>query len=468
MSIVGRTNQVKAANLPLNGRYEIVGGQLVSLADNVTGYVRDGYNANDLIYSVVNIILEKIKMAPWAIYKVKDESSLKKLRAIQSKKNLNPTDKKQVKELFVKALEVVNNPGKWGDLLNHPNEEDTIQNLVVKVSGFRMLTGNGFLWGNLLEAGVNKGIPQELWAMHSQNVVIKATRGFPSRVLGYQLTADTILDYAVEEVMHIKYPNFSSWDIASALWGMAPLKAACMLTNQMNSSDRAATAQYQNGGLQHIIFVDEPNLTSDDREAAATMMGDLKKKLISKEYSGPDATGKIAGSNYKMGAIDIGLSNKEMAIIEQQKWGLRRFCNIFGGVPSQTLNDPDNKTYNTMKEGEVALTTRGALPQLNEFRDGINKKAHKDWMLDKQLLIDYDATVYSELQDDVADMMKWVQPMAKLTGISPNRILDLLGQETIKDPYYDQPRVYPEMGESKSDFDLSAVDNALQDETGVQ
>lgn len=463
MSLIGRI-QHKAATLPLTGgRYEIIGGQLIGLSDNVSGYVRDGYNMNDIIYSVVNLILEKIKMAPWAIYTVKDDSSLKELRAYQSKKIHTGEEKRKMVQLFNKALEVFDKPSKWGDLLKFPNERQSFCDLVVYAIGYKMLTGNGFLWANQLDAGVNKGTPQELWVMPSQDMMIKATRDFPSRVTAYQMngTNRTVLDFRKEEVMHVIYPNYSAWDISSQLWGMAPLKAACLLTNRNNSALKASTSMFQNKGLQHVLYIDEPNLTQEDRAGAMGMMTELKKKLVSDEYSGPNAAGKVTGANYKLGALNLGLSAVDLQIIEAEKWDMRRFCNIFGGVPSQLLNDPDNKVYNNMKEGEVALTTRGALPQLKDFQSALNRKAHTDWELPPEQIIDFDATVYSELQDDVKDMAAWVIPVAQQTGLSPNRVLDLLGLETIEEDFYNQPRVTQQMGETLSDSQLNIVDQTL-------
>ncbi len=245
------------------------------------------------------------------------------------------------------------------------------------------------------------------------------------------------------------------------------MKAALMLTSQMNASDKASAAKLQNGGLQHIIYIDEPGIPQEARKGAAGAMNEMKKSLIN-EYSGPDNHGKIATASHKIGVANLGLSPVELQIIEAQKWGLRRFCNIFGGVPSQTLNDPDNKVYANMKEGEVALTSRAVLPHLSSFRDGINRKAHKNWKLPENQIIDYDATVFSELQDDVKEMSSWVIPTAKETGLSANRVLDLLGLETIDDPRYDEPRWRPEMGETLSEYNMNIVDQTLSDgETGA-
>ena len=44
----------------------IVNGNVVWMADNTGAYIKDGYQGNDIVYSVVKRVEEKIKIAPWA------------------------------------------------------------------------------------------------------------------------------------------------------------------------------------------------------------------------------------------------------------------------------------------------------------------------------------------------------------------------------------------------------------------
>jgi hypothetical protein len=90
------------------------------------------------------------------------------------------------------------------------------------------------------------------------------------------------------------------------------------------------------------------------------------------------------------------------------------------------LNDPDNKTFNNQKEGEKALTMRCALPQLNSFREHFNRKLKTDWgYAGKNIVVDYDMSVYSELQDDLATKWNWVKELP----VSWAYKLDLMGMD---------------------------------------
>ena len=122
-----------------------------------------------------------------------------------------------------------------------------------------------------------------------------------------------------------------------------------------------------------------------------------------------------------MGVVPVGLSPVDLDIIASEMWSLRRFCNVFGGVPSQLLNDPENKVYNNTVEGEKALTTRCALPLLNSFREQFNRKLI-EWGY-KNTIIDYDMTVFTELQENMKDKWEWVKQLPVTNGYK----LDLMG-----------------------------------------
>lgn len=458
MSLIAeRINKKAISRVGVN--YQIIGGQLVPISDSSVNYISKGYNINDVIYSIINLILDKIRLAPWGVYEVVDESSLKSFHAITSKKDMNAEDLRTAKILQTKAFKPVKSPGKWGDLIKFPNEYETFQEFVANGAGYKMLTGNKFVQGTILDAGANKGMPNELYLMPSQWMQIVASTGFPCKVLGYSMAIEG-KTFTYEEVLHEKYFNYDYSSAGSHLAGMAPLRAGLRLTNRNNSALDTTTAKFQNGGLDAIIYLDEQGV---DKGTAMKQMTALKQSLIG-EYTGKDNWGKIAASGYKVGVQNLGLTPVELNIIEAEKWDLRRFCNLLGGVPSQLLNDPENKTYNNQKEGEKALTSRCAITQLSSFRDSINRKAHESWGLKKEWIIDYDMTVFSELQEDMKEMMGWIEPLAKLTAMSPNRILELMGLEKQKDKLFDEAWIRPEMGQPQSEWSMNEVDENLNED----
>ena len=78
----------------------------------------------------------------------------------------------------------------------------------------------------------------------------------------------------------------------------------------------------------------------------------------------------IAGA--KLGWVNMGLSPVDLQLLESEKITLRELCNVYG-VNSALFNDPDNKTYNNMKEAKKEMLTQVVLPELVLIRDAFNR-----------------------------------------------------------------------------------------------
>lgn len=446
MSLLGQRN---------SGRFDIVQGRLVTITDNQNNYIVKGYEINDIIFSIINLILDKVRVAPWGVYKIIDESSLKSYHGLQAKKDFSPDDYRKAKDLQRKSLEPVKVATKWTDLLKYPNDKETFNDFVANGCGYKLLTGNKHVWADILLAGANKGTPNSLHNMPSQFVQILATEGFPGKVLGYELYVLGLTGnsgFSVEEVMHEKYMNYS-WTVnGQHYYGMSPLKAALRLTNRNNSALDASTAKFQNGGMEAIIYMNDQRF---DAEQGLQQMNAVKASLIN-EYSGPLSHGKIATSGYPVGVANLGLSPVELDLIQAEMWDLRRFCNIYG-VPSQMMNDPQNKSYNNSKEGEKALTSRCALPLLTSFRDNFNRKRSTVWGGEKGTIVDFDMTVFTELQETVGETLRWVQPLLQ-QGWPLNRALEMLAIEKLNEPEADEMWITPGMGVPISEWRVTNPD----------
>lgn len=406
--------------------YTVHNGQLISPSDTKTTYITQGYTVNDLIYSIVNLIADKVRVAPWGTYKVVDESSLKLYRSILRKKNLTGEDFKKALQYRNKALKEVEDQ-KLAPLLESPDGYCTFQDLVADSGVFKLLTGDRIIWAETLDAGANAGKPFRLHILPPDLMTMKVASKLPFEVLGYEITDWGLIkekSLPVKQILHDKYFNPVYDAAGNHLWGLSPLRAAFLLTTKSNEANKTEAAQFQNQGPKKIIYIDEPQKNIDMAVAEGQIQG-IKKILQSREYSGSDNANKVPGSGYKIGVADVGLSPVELGIIESEKWSLRRFCNVYG-VPSQLLNDPENKTYNNQKEGESALTMRCALPQLNSFREHFNRKLKNDWgYKESGIVVDYDISVYSELQEDLAQKWIWVKELP----VSWAYKLDLMGMD---------------------------------------
>ena len=405
--------------IPMNSQIAIERGIVTWQGADQRSFVDDGYVANDIVYSIIKLITDKAKIAPFHVYKVVDEKAAKKYKSLAAQKDINL---KELETLHKKAYELYTGDQRLNELLKYPNEEDCWSDLVEQWCGFKLITGNSFIYGKLIEAGNNQGKPYELFAFPSQYMAIIANINvFPPTRAGYQLYYGEMWSFDTKEILHDKYFN-PQWGVTGGqLYGQSPLRAAAKNLTRSNEAKTAAVASFQNGGPAGVLFMNDERFDPTSGQAQAQAL-----KTAVSQKGGSANFNSIAVSGYKVDWKQIGLSPVELNIIESEKWDLKALCNIYG-VPSQLLNDSDSKTYNNQREGEKALTLRCAIPLLNALTENLNRKLHTDWgYKGTNLYVDYDLSVFGELEANKAEQTAWLNTA---WWISPKQKLDIMNIE---------------------------------------
>jgi HK97 family phage portal protein len=410
-------------NAWMGGRTAVRSGTFTGIGDNPTNYLHYGYNYNDIVYSIISLITDYVKSVEWKAYKE------------DRKGNLKPYDDDRLNQL-----------------LDRPNDYESFSELVGNHAAFKLLTGNSYIYTQRVTDGANEGLPEELWLLPADLVNLLITKTFPPRITGYQIQGWNI-EFRPEDIIHSKEFNPNMDVNGSQLYGQSPLKSALGLINRTNSAMKVSTNKFQNGGLESIIYVDDDRFTAEQTLAQATA---IKSKL--KEY---DEEGRrVAVSGYKTGVTNLGLSPVELNIIASEQWDLRRLCNIYG-VPPQLMGDTEGSTFNNQKEAGKSLVNRVVIPILKSVKQDFNRKL-KEWGYTEGVIIDYDQTVFTELEEDRNEQMRWLMPLME-KGLPLNRVLEILNLEKIEDEYYDLPRVTQSMGETLEDHKSNEVDDVLNE-----
>jgi len=281
--------------------------------------------------------------------------------------------------------------------------------------------------GVILENGVNAGLINELYAMPSQYMRVRATAKGENVVSGYSLEIGSRrTDFEPEEVLHMKYWSPDYEGTGSHLYGLSPLHAGARVVRQSNDAYTAQTALLQNSGAMGILAVDPDSMTE---EQASQLENQYYRK-----YGGPHKRGRIVITGAKMDWKQIGMSAVDMNILESQKYSLRDLCNIYQ-INSALLNDPDNKVYNNVKEARKALYYEKVLPELDTFRDELNRwlTARYNEKTGGNFYIDYDLESVPALQADMKLVMEQVKDAWWITG---NEKREAMGYD--HDPVMDQ------------------------------
>ena len=408
-----------------NGKFfpsQNMGANYERMAYDATSRIKDGYQANDILYSIINIIIRKALVPAWGVYQVVDESKAKQYKAIM--KNISSSsDYSQVKDAIKLKNESYQkvSDAKLDKLITMPNELQSWPEMLEEICIFLLTTGNYFGLSTLLESGLNATKPQDIYTMPVPFVKVLSSRGFPAKLLGYKFQSNEgIIEYVENKsrVLHIKFTN-PDYSMGNNFIGQSPIQAASDLVTRVNRSTVAGAKAFQNMGVDGIVYIDK-DVTMDQGNAdlAVEQAGELKEKWYS-EYQGADNVRGTAFSPTKLGYLKIGVSPVDLAIIESEKWDVNRLCNVYQLNP--VLLNPESATLNNLKEAYKGCITNAVLPLMIKVRDAFNRQLQTNWGYAKSgLLIDFDIDSFYELHDDMKDKVEWVMKMpitlrAKLT-----------------------------------------------------
>jgi HK97 family phage portal protein len=399
-------SQTKSQQPPLI--YPVIGNGGVNwLNDNSQSYITNGYAGNPNVYSIIKLITDKASTVPFNLYEIKNGSKLKAYKALTINSNIVSTKALITKEQSLKEVE--NHP--LLDLLDCPNPDQSFSDFLKNILGYKLITGNAYIYGLIPDIGLNSGKIVGLSVLPSQLVSIIGTN---QNVEHYHINGSN-LKLSKEQVLHIKYWN-PDWQNGLQLYGQSPLKAARKPLDLSNKLYDTQTSIVQNKGAYGMLY-DETEALSPEQ------MQQLKDRFQNATAN------EIMMVSAKLGWVQFGVPTEDLQLIEQQNLSLRDLCNIYQ-VPSILLGDDTQKTYSNYEQAEKSLIYNVIVPELTGIRDALNKWLLKDYNKGgKKYFIDFDITVLPQLAKDLTEV---VAQLSQMWWITPNekRLATNYGEDT--------------------------------------
>lgn len=374
--------------------------------DNKNVYIEHGYKELPNLYSIIDIILQKSKIVPFDVYKVKSKSKFNKYKAMMNSAK-TPNDLARaivMKNLSMEAVE----GSEIEALLLNPNPQQTTAELFEQLDGYKLLTGNTYLWGWVPGVGVNAKKPQQLHVPPATMVTV-VTGTLDQPVTEYKI--DYIEEHIpADEILHIKnwkpLTSFNNFD--DSVYGMSPLISSRRLLQRYKDADIAQGTMFKNMAPAGILAGEKGSETNEEQAIA---IKDRFKQL----YGGADKAGEIIVTSAAMKWQQIGLSPVDLKILEAKEEMLNELCNIYH-VPIGMFTKV-NSTENNMVESRKMLITDAVIPLVEARKAALNK-----WLapkFDDNIVIEFDYTVFSEISQELqalvttAKDMYWITPNEK-------------------------------------------------------
>jgi HK97 family phage portal protein len=389
--------------------YQWLGTSIIMQDEDDLTYIREGYQRNATVYSIINLITKAATTIPFQVYEVNNETSAKQYKSITSGiMDANAIYKANVlrKRAFT---EVKDTP--LENLLKRPNPEQSFSAFLQELIAFGKLTGNRYIYGVKPETGPNSGKFGQLYVLPSQLVEI-VSDGLLDPIAGYRIIYNSTVEVAPEDICHIKDFNPDYNMAGSNLYGQSPLRAGLRVLTANNEAVTTGVKYLQNQTSRGMLVDKEGTITQVQAQAL--------KQNFRKQYQGSENAGDVIISSKDLSWINFGLSASDLSLIEQYNATVKDLCNIYN-IPVQLLNNTDSSTYNNMKEAKKAMYQNAVIPELIKIRDELNR-----WLVPQfggNLYLDFDFTMISEMQEEVD---KLVSQLSTAWWITPNEKRDAM------------------------------------------
>lgn len=418
----------KRSSKPIEGKrsmpslnWTLINGQWVYPDNTGDAYIEQGYKGLPNVYAIISLIISKSSIVPFEVFRVKNQGKAKKYQA--TLKNLNSrSDLGRVQQLKAEAYDKVEGTELERLLLN-PNEFQSMEQLNEQLDGYKLLTGNAYCMLNSPSVGMNKGKPKYMYNLPSPMVTaIGGSWDMPIKGYGFNLYEEEI---PADMCLHFKNFNpVSSFSSGSDyLYGMSPLMSCRMLLGKYRDADIAQGSMFKNMGPAGILSNEDQNATEEQAIAI--------KDRFKKQYGGSRNAGDIIVTASKFKWEQIGLSPIDLNILEAKEEILGEICNVYH-VPIAMFTKT-NATENNMIEARKMFITDAVIPLVEARKAVINQKLAPKF--GEGLSIEYDYTVFQEVQEDMQRLAKTVRDMH---WINPNEQRNLTGFDQVDDENMDK------------------------------
>ena len=379
-------------------------------------YIKQGYNGNAAVYSIINALMDKFVQVPFYLYKVKDEKKLRQYKTMTGKA-YHPG----AMLTKIAAMDEMDDSHAISQLMHKPNTYQTESDFWKMAILFLKTTGLAPIYANTGLVGTK---PLSLHVLPSQWLTLEpdATLMDAAKVSFSPMGAG-VNPLERKKVYIWKYINPDFQTDGSHLYGLSPLRAGLLDMQGSNEAAKQMAKMYQNGGARGAMT---------PKEIIGEKQVSQFRTAIENWLTGSENKGKVGGLSFPVEFHDIGLTSVDMELLKGRQMTDERIASLFNYPPA--LLRSDNK-YDNADAAVKYVVTNSLYGDLTSKRDILNQ-----WLLPMMgensgsYYIDFDISILPEMQ---GDMEKIVNQAAKMWYLTPNEMRQLSRYGNIMKPAMD-------------------------------
>ncbi len=384
-------------------------GEWIYPDEKSSTYIDKGYKELPNVYGLIEAILSKSTIVPFEVFKVKSKSKELKYKAMMESGNY-------IKALKYKAeaYDKVENSTIEALLLN-PNSYQNTCEQNYDIDGYKLLTGNSYLY----HIGVGSTHELHTLAAPCVDILVSGNPFAPEFEYKVNYLQNTLPG---KDVLHFKKwnPITSGQSPTNQFKGLSPLQSCRLLLGRYKNADLTQGFQFENMGPGGMITGSSTSADGLTTEQATAIQDKFKQ-----QHQGVHKAGDILVTPSALTWTAFGLSAVDLNILASKTEMVNELCNVYQ-YPSDLMGG--DKKYNNFAEARKAVITDCVIP-LVEARKGVYNKFIKD-VLGESVIIEYDYTIFPEMQDDLEKMARIAEQSTSLTYDERRAIQ---GYEPLKD-----------------------------------
>jgi len=354
-------------------------GLPITPSRNYTADLIDGYNNNEVVYSIINKIARPASEVP---------------------------------------LQIVNEAGEvlddhWANnLIRRPNEDFTMSEIIFSYYVYLLGIGNSFLYAPKM----SDGRALELLTMPS-NVTDIVAGDWKNPVKGYVVRygAETE-DIDKKYVMHSKLFNPKFTDAINWQYGLSPIEVAIEVIKGIDAGNKRQTLLAETGAPPFIISSQTPEGLTDQQQ-------EQLEATYKRKYTGIANVNEPMLTGTPVKVERIGTSAADLELIKANQNATRILCNVYG-ISSALLNDFEGATFSNVKELRRDLYTNTIIP-LNKI---LENKLTTFLLGGEDAFFKFNYDTVEVLSSTIDERMIALNPVTFLTD---NEKRDIFGYEEI-------------------------------------
>ena len=401
--------KTQTQNLFNQAFFSVIGNSTTTYDPNGKTYLKEGYQENSFVYSIINAQAKKTAAIPYYIKKVNNETKANDFKREIKRSNItDPQTKIFLKNLENKAF--VPGEDNMPFPLDKPNISQSWTEFMAMYKTYMKMTGNCYIYCVSPDEGANSGVPSQIYILpaHLMKIVVKRDANFlidEDPVDYYQLIEGTVwAEFPSEDIIHIKYPNPEFNLTGSHLYGQSPLKAALKSIESSNEAVNQNLKTMKNSGAFGIIHGKTQPLTPD--QAA-----EIKGRLTEMDND-PSRLSNIAGVSAEIGFTRMSLPTKDLLPFDFLNFDEKEIANCLNWLLfDSTISDFGG----TLKEIKKENITSDIMPDLGLFEEAFTPIIQKFKGYENTMLV-FDASTLPEMQADMSTLTAWLST-ALLDGV---------------------------------------------------